>query len=256
MVTKFCNKCTTLKSNECFSKNKNTKDGLCVWCKQCVQIYKNLYKLNNQDIIKKGQHNSYIKNKQHYLDYNKQKGINAKKLVYNHYGDSCQSCGITDKDCLTIDHINGGGTQHRKNIKRYGWSFYQWLVKNNFPEGFQTLCMNCQRIKVIQCQENCKTNIKITTIYYRNWKAQQRHTIILYYGGCCVKCGYNNLNALEFDHIQSNGKEHRKQDIRISKDIVGWLKKQGLPKLSSIGLQLLCANCNHKKEKQKKNDAE
>ena len=25
--------------------------------------------------------------------------------------------------------------------------FYLWLKRNNFPEGFQTLCMNCQWLK-------------------------------------------------------------------------------------------------------------
>ena len=41
-----------------------------------------------------------------------------------------------------IDHINGKGTEHRKKI---GFNIYPWLVKNNFPEGFQTLCCNCSK---------------------------------------------------------------------------------------------------------------
>jgi hypothetical protein len=41
---------------------------------------------------------------------------------------------------LTMDHINGGGNQHRKKIKE---SIYRWLYHNNFPSGFRVLCANC-----------------------------------------------------------------------------------------------------------------
>lgn len=67
-------------------------------------------------------------------------------LCLEHYGGKppkCAICGYDDVRALTIDHINGGGTQHRRKIKRWGTSFSGWLVKNNFPEGFQVLCRNC-----------------------------------------------------------------------------------------------------------------
>jgi hypothetical protein len=53
-------------------------------------------------------------------------------------------------DALSIDHINGCGKLHRKEVKR---DFYVWLKKNNYPEGYQVLCMNCQFIKKIKDQE-------------------------------------------------------------------------------------------------------
>ena len=64
----------------------------------------------------------------------------CKKLAFKHYGNECACCGETEKLFLTIDHINGGGTKHRKKI---GNKICVWLFKNNFPEGFQTLCFNC-----------------------------------------------------------------------------------------------------------------
>jgi hypothetical protein len=49
---------------------------------------------------------------------------------------------------LSIDHINGNGSEHRKNNKKIrGNHIYEWLKKNKFPIGYQTLCMNCQLIK-------------------------------------------------------------------------------------------------------------
>ena len=50
-----------------------------------------------------------------------------------------------DLDCLSIDHINGDGYKRRTIERKHGGTdFYRWLIKNNFPEGFQVLCMNCQ----------------------------------------------------------------------------------------------------------------
>jgi hypothetical protein len=70
-----------------------------------------------------------------------------KREVFQHYGNgtvSCVKCGFDDARALSIDHINGGG---RKHIKQIRGNFYKWLAKNNFPKGYQTLCMNCQWIK-------------------------------------------------------------------------------------------------------------
>jgi hypothetical protein len=62
----------------------------------------------------------------------------------NHYGIVCACCGEDNVDLLTIDHVNGGGKKHRKEIGvRAGYGFYSWLRNNNFPTGFQVLCFNC-----------------------------------------------------------------------------------------------------------------
>ena len=64
----------------------------------------------------------------------------CKEEVFNHYGNKCACCGESNPAFLTIDHIDGGGTQHRKKIKE---KITVWLYKNNFPTGYQTLCFNC-----------------------------------------------------------------------------------------------------------------
>jgi hypothetical protein len=65
----------------------------------------------------------------------------CKELIFNHYGKVCACCGESNPMFLSIDHINGGGTKQRKEIKRE--KITTWLVRNNFPKGFQTLCFNC-----------------------------------------------------------------------------------------------------------------
>ena len=70
--------------------------------------------------------------------------------VLTHYGDSkcaCVGCGFNDIGALSIDHIEGGGNRHRKSKLRSSSAFYAWLKAENYPEGYQTLCMNCQFLK-------------------------------------------------------------------------------------------------------------
>ena len=81
----------------------------------------------------------------------------AKLEVIGHYSHGtfqCHHCGYDDIRALSIDHINGGGSKHRKSIK--GYLIYAWLRKNNYPEGYQVLCMNCQFIKKYENKECLK----------------------------------------------------------------------------------------------------
>jgi len=66
--------------------------------------------------------------------------------VLKHYGGDppkCACCGQTFVEFLSLDHINGGGSQQRKKIAGSGW--WRWIVRNNFPEGFRVLCHNCNQ---------------------------------------------------------------------------------------------------------------
>lgn len=84
---------------------------------------------------------------------------NTKVKVFLHYTPSgkCVYCNFEDIRALSIDHINGGGEKHRKSLgmSTGGYPFYAWLVKNNYPDGYQVLCMNCQTIKKYENKE-CK----------------------------------------------------------------------------------------------------
>jgi len=52
-----------------------------------------------------------------------------------------------DIRALTIDHINNNGADHRRKMKKEGITFYRWLINNNYPDGYQVMCINCQFIK-------------------------------------------------------------------------------------------------------------
>lgn len=55
----------------------------------------------------------------------------------------CPECNENNIKFLTIDHINGGGNKHRKQLGGSGFAIYKWLIHNNYPEGYQVLCYNC-----------------------------------------------------------------------------------------------------------------
>jgi hypothetical protein len=66
-----------------------------------------------------------------------------KTLIYDHYGRECACCGEIEMLFLSIDHINGDGAIHRKEIGKSPDALYRWIVKNNFPDTFEILCRNC-----------------------------------------------------------------------------------------------------------------
>lgn len=68
------------------------------------------------------------------------RNIKDKAAVLNHYGSRCALCSHGRFVSLTIDHIGGGGRKHRSEV---GNSIARWLVSNGFPEGYRTLCWNC-----------------------------------------------------------------------------------------------------------------
>lgn len=77
--------------------------------------------------------------------YLKTRGV-LRQRVFAHYGTSCQCCGESTYEFLSIDHING--KKEAEHPRSYtGNKLYGWLIRNNFPPGFQTLCFNCNLAK-------------------------------------------------------------------------------------------------------------
>lgn len=64
------------------------------------------------------------------------------------YGNKCACCGEEQYEFLVIDHVNNDGAEHRaKNNLNGSSAIYKWLRKNDYPEGFQVLCHNCNMAK-------------------------------------------------------------------------------------------------------------
>jgi hypothetical protein len=63
--------------------------------------------------------------------------------VLDRYGRECACCGESIEMFLCVDHVNGGGNQHRKEIGVGSVRLYSWLKQNGWPDEFQILCCNC-----------------------------------------------------------------------------------------------------------------
>lgn len=78
-----------------------------------------------------------------------------KRMTLHHYSKGlikCANCGYNKNiNALELDHIQGKGNLDRKlKGKDGGWAFYRILIKSSYPEGYQVLCSNCNRIKQIE----------------------------------------------------------------------------------------------------------
>lgn len=77
--------------------------------------------------------------------------LRQKLAVLGYYSSStysCKCCGESRLEFLTIDHINGGGAKHREELgqgrrSKGAGGFYYWLIRSDYPEGYQVLCQNC-----------------------------------------------------------------------------------------------------------------
>ena len=74
-----------------------------------------------------------------------------KDAAYAAYGGYvCSCCGESEPLFLSIDHVDGNGGEHRREMGRgrgHGMHLYAWLKQHAYPQGFQILCYNCNHGK-------------------------------------------------------------------------------------------------------------
>ena len=66
-------------------------------------------------------------------------------LHYSNEGLRCACCGEEEVAFLALDHIEGGGNKHRKEIGVS--SIFGYLKARGYPKGYQVLCHNCNMAK-------------------------------------------------------------------------------------------------------------
>lgn len=137
----YCNTCKTEREREYREANRDQYRE--TWkryeAKHPELVRARLYRWRdkNRDRVNAIQRKSLYKNRPLYIARLRQEVMDA-------YGGSvCACCGEKEAMFLTIDHVNGDGADHRRELKKHGWAMYQWLKKHKFPSGFQVLCRNC-----------------------------------------------------------------------------------------------------------------
>lgn len=147
---KFCKLCGEFLPIEKFPTHKAGKRGT-----QrrflCEEHWKEYCKTRREKEKKSGKRRKYDKerywnNPEYFREKAKREAREYRKLCIEHYGGNppvCECCGEQQYEFLCIDHINGGGTNHRKQLKKEGITLYRWLIKQGFPIGYRILCSNC-----------------------------------------------------------------------------------------------------------------
>ena len=154
-------------------------DGLTSWCKACIararrhrraadpakdnaaarqrraanpekaREYERRWRAANLEKARETQRRWRIANREYLRARRRRYSDALRQEVFGHYGSECACCGATEN--LTIDHVNGGGGEHRAALfgtgKVAGVRFWLWLIKNGFPPGFQSLCWPCNSSK-------------------------------------------------------------------------------------------------------------
>ena len=134
-VTKECCRCKKPKRYNEFVKSNRSNSGIGSLCKKCNLEHVTKWK-NKQDPKAEKERHGYVSAKWY---------EELKLRVISHYGGPCYCCGENRLAFLTLDHVDGGGLKHKKDINVVGSRFYKWLENNNYPEEvrLRSACMNC-----------------------------------------------------------------------------------------------------------------
>lgn len=155
METQICLQCKISKLLTDYAKSKNSV-GIKPTCKKCESSNRKKAVLNR---IAEGGCSRCLNKRDNFTGlcskcrtYDKTLRTKLKLAAFQAYGGPvCACCGELHLEFLSLDHINGGGNIHRRQIsksERYsgfmaGHKMYAWLKRQKYPEGFRVLCMNC-----------------------------------------------------------------------------------------------------------------
>jgi hypothetical protein len=114
-------------------------------CKKCKKDSSaDRYKANRASILKnnklwKTENKAIYRSQQR--DYRLKIARGRRAIVLEAYGGECVCCGEDEPLFLTLDHVDGKGCDHRRELgvtDMWLWAFHQ-----GFPKILQLLCMNC-----------------------------------------------------------------------------------------------------------------
>jgi len=133
---KTCSRCGETKSLDEFRKRRKGEDRYLSHCKTCIAAHR------------KRRYNEDEKFRQRCKTLANESYWRARRELISAYGGRCACCGESEHKFLSVDHVDGGGRDHRKVIGDGGKALCNYLRKMGYPqEGFQLLCFNCNCAK-------------------------------------------------------------------------------------------------------------
>ncbi len=183
----------------------------------------------------------------------KARAARERELVLRHYGGACQLCGESAMPFLSIDHVGGGGAEHRRRVG--GGHVWGDIIRAGYPAGLRCLCFNCNCSEVAIREGECRlcrsplgggavacgpclaTDRKRASLVLQRHRLRSR--VLAGYGGKCECCGEARTHRLTLEHKNGGGRKHR-QESKGGLTVYRWVVKNGFPD----SLTVLCFNCN------------
>lgn len=201
--------------------------------------------INNRERFLKRERERNIANKDVFKKWNKDKRL----LVLSHYSKIlsnsdipiCDNCGLIDIEFLHIDHIVGRKNTNEPTHLRGGSTLVNYLIRNNFPKGYQILCGNCNWLKHFELKQKILSTKK-ENVQKRKVLNNLKNEVLGHYSKGktkCNCCGFDNPLALTMDHIQGRKDVKHRVDFQ-GKLLYYWLRRNDYPK----DFQVLCIMCN------------
>lgn len=158
--------------------------------------------------------------------------------------DKCKAKGLREKMVNYANAVQKGvcprcGTPISGRIYCLGCTGFQigsrmLLYKERKELGKCPSCGNeliaGEKFRCATC--NARHVATTRAVWHRN-----RDEVIAHYGGKCECCGESTREFLTIDHINNNGKAHRR---KIGSHLAAWIIKNNFP----ADLRVLCSNCN------------
>lgn len=135
------------KKTAVLASQKKRKEKVNAYHRERTAIETPEQKLIKRGKIRKWEEENADKVREYRNKWQRENRRSSRLLVIEHYGGKCACCGESNEIFLAFDHVNGGGTQHIKELKGQNLTLVKWIIKNNFPEGIQILCHNCNYAK-------------------------------------------------------------------------------------------------------------
>ena len=201
------------------------------------------WRKNNPDKTKAQSKKYYAKNKDKLSKTNSEAHRRRKMMCIEHYSggtNACECCGESHTEFLAIDHIEGGGREHKRRERITG--MHEYLVGHGFPDGYRILCHNCNMAVGHggTCPHKGVSDEHISFSMASTRKRRRR--ILEHYSegeARCSCCGETEYKFLSLDHINDDG--HVFQGTAShAKNLYYWVERHGYPPI----LQVLCHNCN------------
>lgn len=164
---------------------------------------------------------------------NKKYRLKLRKQVLDAYGHTCSCCGENRYEFLAIDHITGGGSEYRRQVRNPN-KFLADIIRDGFPSEFRLLCHNCNTSQGYFGY--CPHEVRQQDTKHRR---SLRREIIEAYGSRCACCGESHYEFLAIDHVAGGGNQHR-NILGGHANTLKYIKKQGYPP----EFRVLCHNCN------------